>query len=352
MKKVLFLTLLVAAGGLLMVPTTTLYFESGQGARCTSCHEMKAPYALWRASSHRGTGCEKCHGQALTLDVAFHQNNLRRAAQHVRGELPERIGFGNTHAQAINGECQKCHRQEYAAWQTGPHGASYARIFLDKKHNSEQMLMDDCLRCHGAHFDGGINALVAPINRKGPWRVLPAELAERPSMPCVTCHQVHREGQPMTRANAQTRVAGPKQELARPSLAFFDRRTQDYVPVSELPIPSMLDGARAVKMSPDARQALCYQCHAPTATRQVGSGDDRTVMGVHEGLSCLACHSQHGQKTRASCATCHPKLSNCGLDVEKMDTTFASDKSKHNIHWVKCADCHTKGVPPRRARIL
>jgi hypothetical protein len=38
-------------------------------------------------------------------------------------------------------------------------------------------------------------------------------------------------------------------------------------------------------------------------------------------------------------------MSNCGLDVEKMDTTYANAKSAHNIHWVKCTDCHTKGVP-------
>ena len=76
-------------------------------------------------------------------------------------------------------------------------------------------------------------------------------------------------------------------------------------------------------------------------------------MGVHEGTSCLACHQHHTQATRASCATCHPRLSNCGLDVEKMDTTFRDVKSPHNIHFVKCADCHPKGVPPapRTARL-
>ena len=45
-------------------------------------------------------------------------------------------------------------------------------------------------------------------------------------------------------------------------------------------------------MSPDPRQALCYQCHAPLANTQVHSGDDRTPVGVHEGFSCLACHDQ------------------------------------------------------------
>jgi hypothetical protein len=51
-----------------------------------------------------------------------------------------------------------------------------------------------------------------------------------------------------------------------------------------------------------------------------------------------------------SCANCHPRLSNCGLDVEKMDTTFLKKESTHNIHFVKCVDCHAKGVPPRKPR--
>ena len=115
--------------------------------------------------------------------------------------------------------------------------------------------------------------------------------------------------------------------------------------------PRCTTATRPVKASPDQRQALCYQCHAAQASAQVASGDDRTPVGVHEGLSCLACHQKHGQQTRASCADCHPRLSNCGLDVEKMDTTFANTKSGHNIHFVKCADCHPKGVPKKRDRV-
>ncbi len=43
-------------------------------------------------------------------------------------------------------------------------------------------------------------------------------------------------------------------------------------------------------------------------------------------------------------------MSHCGIDVEKMDTTYASAKSTHNIHWVKCIDCHQHGIPkPKRA---
>jgi hypothetical protein len=244
--------------------------------------------------------------------------------------------------------CASCHRQEFADWLSGPHSATYSRIFLDNTQNKKALLTDDCMRCHGMHFEGGIRDLVTPLNTSGPWNVIPAELTDRPSMPCLSCHQVHRQGAPMQKAGAEGRMPGPKQEVSRPSLALFDRRTRRHVPVTELPLPLMRERERPVKMSPDQRQALCYQCHAPDPTMQVGTGDDRTGIGVHEGISCLACHLKHGQKTRASCANCHPRLSNCGLDVEKMDTTFRSLDSKYNVHWVKCADCHPKGVPKKR----
>lgn len=339
--------LLIAAAAI-MVPGASFYYETGKGKRCTSCHEMQALYDRWHTSSHRGIGCEKCHGSAFTTDAAFHMNNAHRALEHVRGNLPEEIRFGNRYVQEMTERCAACHRQEFAAWKSGPHSASYARIFLDKGHNSKNRLMDDCLRCHGMHFEGGVRDLVTPVDRKGPWHMLHGELPNAASMPCLACHEIHRQGSPLEKAGAKGSVAGPAQEIARPSLALFDRRTQEYVPVTDLTLPAMLDGARPVRMSNDQRQALCYQCHAPVATMQVGSGDDRTGIGVHEGISCLTCHAQHGEQTRASCASCHPKMSNCGLDVEKMDTTFSSSKSKHNIHFVKCGDCHTKGVPPKR----
>ena len=130
-----------------------------------------------------------------------------------------------------------------------------------------------------------------------------------------------------------------------------------------LSLPQLSDGPRPVKISPDQRQALCYQCHAPrqpeaatiAATNhygpQIGSGDDRTPVGVHEGISCLACHAGHNESAAASCKNCHPQMSHCDLDVEKMDTTFATAKSAHNIHWVRCTDCHQHGVPKPKTTV-
>ena len=352
MKRLIVISGLVLAALMLLLPGSELYYESGRGARCTTCHEMQQVYDQWHASTHRATPCGDCHGNALTPDAAFHMRNAHRLYSHLKGDLPERVGFGNTFVIAMTERCASCHRQEYSAWQSGPHSSSYADVLLDQKHNTANMLMDDCLRCHGMFFEGGIGDLVTPVAREGTWRLLRPELANAPAMPCLTCHETHRLGAPMQKTTVDARVPGPSQEITRPSLAFFDRRTQMYIPLAQLPIPIMQDNGRVVRMSKDQRQALCYQCHAPVASMQVGTGDDRTGIGVHEGISCLACHAQHGQKTRASCANCHPKMSNCGLEVETMDTTFKSAGSKHNIHWVKCADCHTHGVPKRREKSL
>jgi hypothetical protein len=250
---------------------------------------------------------------------------------------------------AMIARCENCHRNEAAAWRAGPHAVAYETLFLDPKHNRERQLMDDCLRCHGMHFEGSISDLVTPIDHKGPWKLKDPARAKRPAIPCLTCHSIHQTGRPQPPRDRQ-RVSRKGEDVLRPSLGLFDRRSLRTISLRNLPLPRVLDGERPVKMSPDPRQALCYQCHAPLAHPQVGSGDDRTPMGVHEGLSCAACHERHKQTTRASCANCHPRLSNCNRDVETMDTTFFDPKSKHNVHWVKCADCHPKGVPPRKAR--
>jgi hypothetical protein len=356
-RKILRGTLLaVAAAIVLALPAGSLYYEYHAGASCARCHEIRKNYDAWHASSHRDVRCGECHGEITTLDPGFHLGNLRRLVQHVRQGFRDPVRLGTRDIPRLMERCRACHRQEFAQWQTGAHSATYRRIFLDDKQNGRQLLMDDCLRCHGMHFAGGIRDLVAPLDAKGPWRLLRPELAEQPAIPCLSCHQMHREGELLPKARyldadpAAKSGAKPsaKQELLRPSVGLFDRREQKHFAVELLPLPVMRDGARAVKISPDARQALCYQCHAPLASALVGSGDDRTPVGVHEGLSCLACHLKHGQQTRASCATCHPRLSNCGLDVEKMDTTFANMASGHNIHFVKCADCHPKGIPKKR----
>jgi Outer membrane cytochrome MtrC/MtrF-like, domains II/IV/Cytochrome c554 and c-prime len=339
------LGLLVVA--VLFLPASSFYYEYSGGKSCARCHEIWQPYSDWHASSHRNVQCSACHGDVFTLDAGFHLNNLRRLFTHLRGDAPEQVRLRTQDDFRVNERCQTCHRQEWSQWSASLHSATYEEILLDPKQNRKQQLMDDCLRCHGMHFDSGIRDLVTPVNTTGPWRLIHPDLANRPTIPCLTCHQMHRHGVPLARPAAKP-TTSVSEEIHPSSVGLFDRRELVHVPVDQLPMPEMYEGTRLVKISPDQRQSLCYQCHAPLATGQVGSGDDRTPIGVHEGLSCFSCHENHGERTRASCAGCHPRLSNCGLDVEKMDTTFKSTASPHNIHFVKCLDCHAKGIPKKK----
>jgi hypothetical protein len=325
------------------------YYGGSDGMGCARCHEIRPMVDAWSRSTHRGVTCKECHGSSLSADVRMHVKNLTRVWLHSRGETPEQIRLRHGDVAPLLARCRTCHAQEYAEWKGGPHGVTYATLFLDETHNRGQQLIDDCLRCHGMHFDGGIADLVAPIDREGPWRLVAAAMADEPAIPCMACHTVHREGQPLGPRVRRPAVPGVAQQVVKPSLALYDRRSLEHVPLGLLPLPAMQHRGSAVKTSPDQRQALCYQCHAPRPEMQVFSGDDRTPAGVHEGLSCQACHARHRQTTRASCAACHPRLSNCGLDVETMDTTFRKTDSTHDVHTVACADCHPKGVPRGKA---
>jgi hypothetical protein len=331
----------------IVVPSPKFYRQYQQGQVCTSCHEIWEPYNDWHTSAHRNVACSACHGEVFTSEAGFHLNNMRRVFSHLRSDVPDKPHLRTTDTTSMMERCRACHQQEFATWRSGRHSATYKDIFLNEKQNQRQLLIDDCLRCHGMHFQGSIRDLIEPVSRTGPWLLKDVELAGQPAVPCLACHRVHRQGSVLPASKEGQSIPGPQQEITRPSISFLDRRSSEHVSVADLPLPQMLDGKRPVNISPDQRQALCYQCHAPRPERQVNSGDDRTPIGVHEGLSCFACHGGHGDNTHASCATCHPRLSNCGIPVERMDTTFKDKSSKYNIHFVKCTDCHTEGVPKK-----
>lgn len=337
----------VAALSFAGVYGASYYYTSQHGQGCASCHEMAAYTSAVHSSAHRTTTCLDCHDAGLAT-------KLRHIRVHLTGNAPEAIHLRDVDVFAMTAKCQACHQHEYASWHAGPHSATYAQIFANSTHNTERRLMDDCLRCHGMHFNGAVRELVQPQNTTGPRRITRANFADQPTMPCMACHQMHREG------NVESKPAVRISSTVSPatdSLGIYDRREQMHFAVRLLSLPQLSDGPRAVKISPDQRQALCYQCHAPRQPEaatiaaanhwapQIGSGDDRTPIGVHEGISCLACHTGHNENATASCKTCHPQMSHCGIDVEKMDTSFASAKSAHNIHWVRCTDCHQHGVP-------
>ncbi|HTY12124.1 MAG TPA: NapC/NirT family cytochrome c [Bacteroidota bacterium] len=341
------LLLLLAFGGF------SYYWEAASPqATCASCHEIESSSNMWAKSGHRALLCKECHGTALSN--GFHslkEKGMMFVHHFTEGEKGE-VALSEAQRLEIMDNCRRCHGEEYANWTSGGHSATYAAIFLNEKHNSTEQLNADCLRCHGMFYEGTIKDLVAPLSIKGPWTLNISEKSTEPVIPCFTCHEVHRPGIPAVPANA----SDPKKifyerKVNLPKALFYYRYEKTHVETADLPFPAIWDGGRKVEVSDDPVQRICLQCHAPNAFHQAGTGDDRTPRGIHEGLSCLACHDHHSNDSKQSCKNCHPAISNCQLDVTKMNTTFADSKSPHNIHSMRCIDCHPKGIPkPKKSR--
>jgi hypothetical protein len=295
---------------------------------CSSCHEMTAVHSDWSQSAHRTLHCRNCHGGALTLDVHALQAHADRVVRHFTDAPEAPVRLKEEHVLGLHESCQRCHPQAYADWQSSRHATTYARIFLDPDQNRVSPPANDCFRCHGMFFEGDIGELVAaPAAGAEAWSFRDPAKADQPAIPCLACHQVH--------------VPAGVTQLA----SLYDHREKTHYPADRLPVARIHQGERAVRVSRDPRQRLCVHCHAPLAGHHLGTADDRTPAGVHEGLSCRDCHWGHDTSAKASCSACHPADSHCGLDVRKMDTTFLSADSKHNIHTVACLDCHPGGVP-------
>ncbi|MGA2748386.1 MAG: hypothetical protein ABSG59_06385 [Verrucomicrobiota bacterium] len=307
------------------------WFQFGNPTQtCASCHEMTGVHSAWSVSSHRTLRCGNCHGGSLTLDVHALRAHVNRLVQHFRRSEEEPIRLRERDVLALQQACRSCHPQSFADWQHSGHSASYSRFFLDNAHNRTEQLAPDCLRCHGMFFDGDIEDLVTPISTTGPWALKDGSKAVQSAIPCMACHQIHSPANSLKLAH------------------LYVRHERTYFAAQLLPITPIRQGDRLVRLSADPRQRLCTQCHAPNAFRQLGSGDDRTPAGVHEGLSCLDCHCTHSNSASTSCVACHPADSHCGINVEKMDTSFLSTNSLHNIHFVACGDCHNGRRPAKK----
>jgi hypothetical protein len=225
---------------------------------------------------------------------------------------------------------------------------NYSEVFLNPVHNKTETIYDDCLRCHGMFYDAGtVKDIVEPLDAAGPWKLKDVRLSDRPAIPCFACHQVHQAGNPGKRQNHETPASMHYSRINETLTSFYYRRDNMYFPVSLLASPKENYQSVSVRISQDPNQSLCVQCHSPNAFGISGTDDDRTPRGVHEGISCLACHDSHSNAAIASCKNCHPAISNCNLDVEQMNTTYKYQTSKNNIHFVACIDCHIKGRPTK-----
>jgi hypothetical protein len=318
---------------------------------CANCHEISHSVDLWAESTHRDIACKDCHGTALSEGIHSLKEKGAMLFHHTSKIEPEDVRISEAQRLIVMLRCIGCHRTEYAKWNSGGHAMNYSEVFLNSVHNKTETINEDCLRCHGMFYDNGtIIDIVEPLDTAGPWRLKNVNLAHRPAIPCFACHQVHQPGNPGIKQNLESPGSLHYSRMKKTLTSFYYRRDSMYFPVLLLTSPEINYHSVAVKISQDANQSLCIQCHSPNAFNMAGTDDDRTPRGIHEGISCLACHDSHSNSAIASCKNCHPAISNCKLDVEKMNTTYKDKSSKNNIHFVACTDCHSKGRPAKSTK--
>jgi len=310
---------------------------------CASCHEIVPSLEIWQNSAHREVSCADCHGTALGNGFHSLKEKAGMVLTHLgKKETDIKVGLDEEDVLRVMKACVKCHRDEYKSWMAGGHSATYTDIFLNEQHNSMERLYPDCFRCHGMYYNKTIADLVEPISQQGPWKLLDEEKSNDPVIPCLACHPIHMENE------MQEHPAS----MGDPASIFYERESRNsltghymrsdrmHLRVDLLRKPDMYQGEISVLVSDDPVQRLCMQCHAPNWDHEAGTEDDRTPTGVHEGLSCRACHRGHSNDARAACLTCHPAVSSCGRNVETMNTTYFDHESPNNIHSMTCLDCH------------
>lgn len=317
---------------------------------CASCHEIGKSVYSQAQSLHRNLHCKECHGTALSNGFHSIKEKGMMVVSHIKDKPIENVKLKEEQLLEVMSNCQRCHSSEFAKWTSGGHSIDYQHVFLNTKHNSTEQINFDCLRCHGMFFEGFVNEIVEPLNIIGPWELKKEKMATMPTIPCMTCHQIHQEGLPQARPDySDPKTIYYQKKDSSSKLGFFDRHEKFSFPVSELPKLNLWQGDLVVNVSDDPIMRNCVQCHAPNSYHQAGTSDDRTPRGVHEGLSCMACHEPHSNDAKNNCGKCHPAISNCKIDVTKMNTSYVDAKSPNNIHFVACADCHKE--EKRRMRI-
>ncbi len=353
LKKIALILLFIFAGLAVLFGGYAKWNSANPDKTCASCHEISPSVDEWQNSAHRNIRCTQCHGTALSNGLHSLKEKGNMVFTHWGKETnPEDIRLTEQQALDLSARCAGCHGSEYAKWLSGGHSANYADIFMNRKHNKMEAPYWDCLRCHGMFYEGNIKTLLEkPQAADGAWKLNDMKKASMPTIPCLSCHNIHGEGNPHLRTG---KYDNPKEMFYEKSprnvpLSWYVRTDKRHIRADKLLKVSMFDQGREVKVSDDPASKLCQQCHSPNFKHETGSQDDRTPTGVHEGISCVACHSPHSNDARNSCRNCHPAISNCGLDVTKMNTSYSDKNSQNDIHSVRCGSCHqdVEGVKSR-----
>lgn len=262
--------------------------------------------------------------------------------------------------------CQACHPREWNEWSRSGHAMTLSAQLLSTEHNSAEPLRQECLKCHSPELGTEkIENIVQPLDTKGPWHLVGqyATRADLPAIPCLACHQTHPAPQAgllkgMDFGDPTTFIRNVTPPAVT-NLFTYDALAQKYV--DPAPIAPVMNGDQSIPIADTRANRVCYTCHAtdqaesnlfepakaPEGDNSVGTGDDRTLMGAHQGFQCVTCHMRagsHSLNPMNSCSQCHsPGSTTASLDfVTQVASSYTDpdlsmqtgNASPLNIHWL------------------
>lgn len=277
---------------------------------CAQCHEIRENCITWKASSHADISCTECHGTALGNGLSGLSGKLGMVYTHfTRRRTNEDIFLNEQQVTEMAARCAECHQAEHAGWKSGAHAVTYRDIFTDVEHNKMEKPYWDCFRCHGMHYDGTIRDLMSLEGEAESWHITDRQQAGRPAITCLACHQMHGEQEKRIAYESLDKESRSAltEKTERPATALYMRAEKRHLPSGKIYQATMSYEGSPVTVSDDPNTWLCMQCHAPDSRREVGTEDDKTPVGVYEGMSCLDCHNPHSNGLKNNYRNVHIK---------------------------------------------
>lgn len=313
MKKSYLIIGVIIIGLLLVVSSYTAWNVSDSDYTCAQCHEIRKSHETWKNSAHADVTCIECHGTALSNGFSSIAEKAGMVYVHfTKDKTNEDLSLSESQVLDIAERCAQCHQAEHASWRSGAHSTTYKDIFMDMEHNKMEKLYWDCFRCHGMHYDGNIHDLMSLEGDAESWHIKNKKQADRPSMTCLACHQMHNGDQekkvPYNSLSKDSRDA-LMQKTARPTTALYMRAEKRHLPSDKIYRATIHHNDSLVRISDEPNTWLCMQCHAPNSRREACTEDDKTPMGIYEGMSCLDCHNPHSNELKNNYRNVHTKLS-------------------------------------------
>ena len=323
-KRTILITLIAAVFVLIIAGAYSAWNNLSPDRTCASCHELRASHERWSTSAHAEVHCVECHGTAFSEGFHSLSEKVGMVVTHFTKSVSnDDIKLNEEQMLRVADRCAACHQAEYAGWMRSGHAVTYGEIFEDSTHNAMEKPYWDCLRCHGMFYEGNIHELMS-LESTDPtdWKIRDPQQVGKPAVPCLACHRVHTENPVSDRYVSMTDATRAEADR-NPIASLYMRDEKIHLRADYLTHKTMIDSTgREVAVADDPNTWLCMQCHAPNTRREAGSEDDRTVTGVHEGISCVVCHKPHSGETRESCAACHT-----GLTEEQIQIVFENPHS-------------------------